>query len=152
MLIRMKLCVGEQQMVRLLNWLVGENVILLANNPSWPTLYESHMRYEIEKIETWSDYGSALAQGVEDCDALSAMRAADLIVRPERALRPGDEGYDLWVQLGRPKVRAEAIMTTRVRPGRSGLYHCITRYWIGGKSFHDDPSARLGMYDRRRRA
>lgn len=153
MIVRIKLAFGEQALLRLANgFLVPENVIEIRNNPKLPTLYESGMRYARERVETWCDYLSALAQGVEDCDALSAMRAADLVARPRQALQPGDDGFREYVAAGRPaSLRAEVMMTTRVPRGSSGTYHCVTRYMINGTWYRDDPSARLGMYDRRRR-
>jgi hypothetical protein len=148
-LIGMKLASGEQEWVSLLNWLARSNARLLRGRPDLPGLYESRVRYEREDVETWCDYLSMLAQGWEDCDGLAAARAGELLARGWRALHPGEGGYALARKLKPSSIAAEVVLTTRVLPGDHGLYHCIDRYEIDGRVFWDDPSARLGMLERR---
>lgn len=172
-----QLAFDENAALRLLNWLAQENARIikqydesaLREGAPWralPGLYESGVRYEREKGEIWGDVINVYAIGVEDCDALSAIRAGELMARGWRALRPnwqtlyaqglplpedyqdrypGDEGYDLAMKLKPESIKAEVYLKTNAEPGRPGLYHCVTRYWIGGREFRDDPSARLGM-------
>jgi len=150
-LVTIKVAFGEQSLLRLLNWLADENRRILQAHPDLPGLYESGVYYEREKRETWCDYLMMLAQGHEDCDGLSAARAGELMARGAAALQPGDGGYREAKALGLTSIRAECIMTTRVKPGESGLYHCVTAYKVGANVYRDDPSARLGMLDGRRR-
>jgi hypothetical protein len=135
------------RVVRLLNWLVGENVVLLRERPL-PLLYDTHVVYAIEQVETLSDCHIVYAQGKDDCDSLGAWRAAELIVYGYQAMRPGDAGYELAQQLRPASIKAEAILTTQQVSGPADLYHCITQYTLGGQIFHDDPSERLGMSGR----
>jgi hypothetical protein len=86
-----------------------------------------------------------LAQGHEDCDGLAAARAGELLARGWKALRAGDEGFELARRLRPASIRAEVMLTTRSEPNNPGLYHCIVRYRLGDRWFRDDPSARLGM-------
>lgn len=145
MRIAVKLAFHEQAAVRLLNWLAQENAILLRAQPNLPLLYDSGITYRRERDETWCDFLNMLAQGHEDCDGLAAARAGELLARGWKALRPGDDGYDL-AQRERPaSLRAEVMLTTRSRTDDPGLYHCIVRYPLGGRWLRDDPSARLGM-------
>ena len=146
MKIAVKLAFDERGALRLLNWLAQENAIILRARPDLPLLYDSGVTYQREEDETWSDYLNLLAEGHEDCDALSAARAGELIARGYRALAPGDEGYAEATKLKPATIAAEVMLRTRTRPDRPGLYHCIVRYPVGGKWFRDDPSARLGMY------
>lgn len=164
MKIAVALAFQEDAALRLLNWLAAENARIIRTyderakkkgEDPLPGLYESGVRYEVEEEELWSDYLNLLAQGFEDCDALAAARAGELRARGWKALVgrdqedpvrfPGDEGLKLAQALRPASIPAEVILTTRARPGRPGLYHCIVRYTIGGKTFFDDPSARLGM-------
>ena len=164
--IKLRLAFDEKAAVRLLNWLAQENARELRlydrrarrfGSRPLPSLYESGVLYRREEEETWSDYLNLLLQGHEDCDALAAARAGELIARGWRMLRPrsagdavrypGDQGYEI-ARRDRPKsIHAEVMLTTHAEPGESGLYHCVVRYWLGGRWFRDDPSARLGMYD-----
>ncbi|MCB9759107.1 MAG: hypothetical protein H6739_04645 [Alphaproteobacteria bacterium] len=145
MRITVKMAFDEAGALRLLNWLARENAILLGEQPDLPLLYDSGVRYEREDDEVWCDFVNLLAQGHEDCDALAAARAGELMARGWKALRAGDEGYEA-ARWRRPRrIKAEVMLTTRTRPGEPGLYHCIVRYRVGGRWYRDDPSARLGM-------
>lgn len=146
MRIAVKLAFDELAAVRLLNWLARENALLLRERPELPLLYESGVVYRREKNEVWCDYLNLLTQGHEDCDALSAARAGELLARGWTALAPGDPGYRHARNTRPASIRAEVFLRTRVRPGRVGLYHCVTRYRLNGRWLMDDPSARLGMY------
>lgn len=141
-----RLAFDERGSLRLLNWLAYENAIILTQRPELPLLYDSHVFYETETTETWSDCLSTLNAGVEDCDSLSAWRAGELMARGHRALHPWSDGYR-YAQAHRPAhIAADCVLKTRSstdRPG--GLYHCITRYFLGSHTYYDDPSARLGM-------
>ncbi len=146
MKIAVKLAFDEHAAVRLLNWLAQENAIILRAQPELPLLYDSGVVYQREVDETWSDYINLLAQGHEDCDALAAARAGELLARGWKALAPGDGGYALAQRAHPGTIHAEVMLRTRTRPDQPGLYHCITRYRVGGRWFRDDPSARLGMH------
>jgi len=162
--ITVALAFDEKAALRLLNWLAKENEREIRiydrraakkGEASLPTLYGSGVRYEVEKVELWSDYINLMIQGFEDCDALAAARAGELMARGWRVMRPrdpndpvrypGDGGFATAMRLKPRSIRAEVMLTTDGRPGRPGLYHCIVRYWIGGREYRDDPSARLGM-------
>ncbi len=145
MKIAVKLAFDERAALRLLNWLAQENAILLRAQPELPLLYDSGVVYKKESSETWCDFLNLLTQGHEDCDGLAAARAGELQARGWRALKPGDEGYELARRLRPKELHAEVMLTTRSRPDDPGLYHCIVRYRIGDQRFRDDPSARLGM-------
>ncbi len=142
---------GENKSVRLLNWLAEWNAEILRKKPALPGLYASGVRYERESEETWSDYVNLLLQRWEDCDALAAARAGELKVRGWRALAPGDDGYAEAKRRGLERLEARVFMRTRLRPGKPGLYHCLVKYRLGADRgwLYDDPSARLGMLDRR---
>lgn len=152
MKIAVKLSFSEQAALRLLNWLARENARILRARPDLPGLYQAGVRYQLEREETWCDYLALLAQGWEDCDGLAAARAGELLARGGRALGPTDPGYAEARRLGLRSIRAEVYLRTRVRPGRSGLYHCVVRYRVGERWYRDDPSARLGMNEVRRAA
>lgn len=145
MKIAVKMAFDEAGAVRLLNWLASENELIFDARPDLPGVYDSRVYYQREREETWSDWINTLAQGHEDCDALAAARAGELRSRGWRALQPGDAGYALARRLRPRRIKALVMMTTR-RSGRGGQYHCIVQYWIGGRQFRDDPSARLGMH------
>ncbi len=146
MRIAVKLAFDEGAAVRLLNWLAGENDRLLRARPEIPLLYESGVIYRREQDETWSDALNTLAQGWEDCDALSAWRAGELMARGYTALTPGDGGYREATRRRLKRLEAEVFLRTNAPEGQTGLYHCIVRYRVGRQWFRDDPSARLGMY------
>ena len=146
MKIAVKLAFDELGAVRLLNWLAQENAVILRARPDLPLLYDSGVVYRREVDETWSDYLNLLAEGHEDCDALSAARAGELIARGWKALAPGDEGYELAARTKPATIPAEVMLRTRTPRDRPGLYHCVVRYPVGGRWFRDDPSARLGMH------
>ena len=146
MRIAVKLAFDEQAAVRMLNWLARENALLLRERPELPLLYESGVVYRREKNEVWCDFLNLLSQGHEDCDALSAARAGELMARGWKALSPDEPGYRHARRNRLTSIRSEVFLRTRVRPGRVGLYHCVTRYRLKGRWLVDDPSARLGMY------
>lgn len=164
--IQVRLAFDEMASVRLLNWLAKENARIFRGydraaarkgRRSLPGLYESGVIYRREKVEIWSDYLNLLMQGHEDCDALSAARTGELLARGWKALRPrdpndpvrypGDGGYEQARRLRLESIEAQCFITTRTKPGQGGMYHCLTRYWIGDTEYRDDPSARLGMID-----
>ena len=145
--ITVALTFNERDAVSLLNWLARCNARLLRERPSLPLLYATSVRYAREEVETWSDFIQLLAQGWEDCDALASARAGELIARGWRALSPSDPGYAAAKAAGLSTIPAEVALTTSLRPGEHGLYHCVVRYVVVGTAWYDDPSARLGMLD-----
>lgn len=148
MRIAVRLAFDENAALRLLNWLARENALLLRERPELPLLYDSGVVYRREVDETWSDYLNMLAQGHEDCDGLAAARAGELLARGWRALRPGDPGFETARRQRLKRIKAQVFLETTSRPGEPGLYHCLVHYWIGGRRYRDDPSARLGMHGR----
>jgi hypothetical protein len=159
-----RLAFTEMGSLRLLNWLAGENALLIRamderalreGENALPPLYESGIRYEREDEEIWSDFLNMIIDGHEDCDALAAGRAGELMARGWRVMYPydprdpvrfpGDEGYDEAMYYQPESIPAEVMLRTNAELGRPGLYHCIVRYWINGREYRDDPSARLGM-------
>ena len=149
MIIKVALTFNERDAVSLLNWLARCNARLLRERPSLPLLYATSVRYDREEEELWSDYIQLLAQGWEDCDALAAARAGELIARGWKALSPRDPGYAAAKAANLTTIPAEVALTTSVRQGEHGLYHCIVRYSVNGAVWFDDPSARLGMLPER---
>lgn len=147
--ITVALTFNERDAVSLLNWLSRCNARLLRERPSLPLLYDTSVVYGREEEETWSDYIQLLAQGWEDCDALAAARAGELLARGWRALAPSDPGYASARAACLTSIPAEVALTTQLRPGEHGLYHCIVRYVVDGTVWYDDPSARLGMLPER---
>lgn len=147
--ITVALAFSEQDAVSLLNWLARTNARILRENPGLPGLYASGVVYRRETDETWSDYINLLAQGWEDCDSLAAARAGELLARGQSALAPEDGGYREAKRRKLRRIPAEVFLRTRARPDAPGLYHCLVRYRVGGRWYYDDPSARLGMLDRR---
>jgi hypothetical protein len=145
MKIAVKLAFDEQAALRLLNWLAAENAILLRARPDLPLLYDSGVVYRREADETWSDYLNLLVQGHEDCDALAAARAGELLARGWKALAPEDGGFDEARRRRPESIPAEVLLRTRARPDEPGLYHCVVRHRVGRTWHRDDPSARLGM-------
>ena len=139
----------EQRVLRLLNWLARENAIHHVENPGLPLLYDSGVRYQRESHEHFSDVKNLYLQGWEDCDALAAARAGELLARGWAALRPGEAGYERARRLRPSRILAEVYLRTRVPDGQTGLYHCVVRDQVGSTWYYDDPSARLGMYSRR---
>lgn len=135
----------ERGALRLLNWLAWENAVILTQRPDVPRLYDTSVRYQRERKETWSDCLETLAAGWEDCDSLAAWRAGELMARGQRAMLPFDPGYE--AASGLENIAADCIIKTR-SPAPGGQYHCVTRYWIGKREYYDDPSARLGMNGR----
>ena len=148
--IKVALTFNERDAVSLLNWLARCNARLIRDQPKLPLLYASRVRYEREEEETWSDFIQLLAQGWEDCDALAAARAGELLARGWRALSPNDPGYAAAKAANLTSIPAEVALTTQLPVGeRGGLYHCIVRYVVNGTVWFDDPSARLGMLPER---
>ncbi len=148
--ITVALTFNERDAVSLLNWLARCNARLLRERPRLPLLYRTSVRYGREEEETWSDFIQLLAQGWEDCDALAAARAGELIARGWRALSPSDPGYAAAKAANLTSIPAEVALTTQLPEGaRGGLYHCIVRYVVDGTVWFDDPSARLGMLPER---
>ena len=143
--ITVALTFNERDAVSLLNWLARCNARLLRERPSLPRLYDTSVKYGREEEETWSDYIQLLAQGWEDCDALASARAGELLARGWRALSPDDPGYGPAKAARLSSIPAEVALTTTIRHGEHGLYHCIVRYVVNGIVWFDDPSARLGM-------
>lgn len=148
MKIAVELAFGEGAALRLLNWLAHENKLIFLEKPDLPGLYEAGVHYEPEKEEEWADYLNLLLKKHEDCDALAAARAGELMARGYRALsaRRGDCGARLARDLRLQHIRAKVILRTRVDPGDTGMYHCIVKYWVGTRACYDDPSIRLGMH------
>ena len=147
--ITVALTFNERDAVSLLNWLARCNARLIRDQPKLPRLYDSRVVYAREEEETWSDYIQLLAQGNEDCDALAAARAGELLARGWRALSPEDPGYTEARAARLTTIPSEVALTTQVRPGSHGLYHCVVRYVVEGTIWFDDPSARLGMLPER---
>lgn len=135
------------EVLRLLNLVAGIDGRQFAADPSLPGVYESGVVYRREEDETFADWKNTLLQGWEDCDSLAPARAGELVARGYRALRLGDDGYE-HAQRNRPaSIEAWCFLTTRSDPKEKGkLYHVEVNYHIGGRIYHDDPSARLGMY------
>lgn len=148
MRIAVELAFDEPAAVRLLNWLARENARIFAARPDLPGLYETQVRYQREEQEVWSDYINLLLQGHEDCDALAAARAGEILARGWRALSAarGDSGWREARLLHNRRLYAEVVLRTRTEVDRPGMYHCIVRYRVAGRWYYDDPSARLGMY------
>jgi hypothetical protein len=147
--ITVALTFNERDAVSLLNWLARCNARLLRERPTLPLLYATSVRYGREEEETWSDYIQLLAQGWEDCDALAAARAGELIARGWRALSPSDPGYAAARAERLESIPSEVALTTQIKKGEHGLYHCVVRYVVNGTTWFDDPSARLGMLPER---
>ena len=143
--ITVRLSFSEQAALRLLNWLAQENAILRRTQPDLPLLYDSGVVYRPERDERWSDLLCTYIAGQEDCDALAAARAGELLALGWRALRKGDAGYEQARRSRPDTIQAEVYLTTQNPEGQMGLYHCLVRYRIDGVWFSDDPSARLGM-------
>lgn len=140
--IRIYLAAGEEQSVRLLNWLVWWNAGVLRSLPHLPLLYQSGVYYQREAEETWSDVLNLYLQGWEDCDALAAARAGELRARGWRALAADDPGFAEARARNLSSISADVVLRTR----NNQLYHCICRYRVGSQTYYDDPSARLGMF------
>lgn len=135
--------------MRLLNWLAHENARLFREYPDLPGVYESGVEYRREAQEDWADWWHVLQQGWDDCDALAAARAGELLARGWRAIPRGYSSWGLAQRLRPASIHAEVEVRTEVPLGSTGLYHCIVRYRVGDRWFWDDPSARLGMFPRR---
>jgi hypothetical protein len=144
--IEVRVTKSEKGLVELLNWLARHNARLLRERPDLPLLYESGVRYQRESTEVWSDYLATLEQGHEDCDALAAARAGELMAWGARAMTEVDGGFARARRLGLRTVPAWVELHTRGPKGGANLYHCVVIYQVGDTFYRDDPSARLGMY------
>ena len=144
--IELRVTKTELGLVELLNWLARHNARLLRERHDLPLLYESGVRYQREATEVWSDALATLEQGHEDCDALAAFRAGELLAWGADAMTAEDGGFALARRLGLRSVPAWVQLHTRGRKGGANLYHCVVLYRVGDLFFRDDPSARLGMY------
>ncbi len=148
--IEMRLTKSEPGLVELLNYLARHNARLLAERPDLPLLYESGVVYQRELTEVWCDFLAMLEQGHEDCDALSAARAGELMAWGWEAMSPEDGGWNLAQVLRPARIPAWVLLRTKGEKGQPNLYHCITLYRVGDTWWLDDPSARLGMFPGRR--
>ena len=137
---------NEQTTLELLQVLARHNARLMAQHPGFPLLYRSGVVYRREPTEEWLDAGQVIDRGEGDCEDLASWRAAELVARGWKALRPGDGGYALAKRLQLDTLEAHPFLRTRQLPGKRKLYHCVTRYRVGPHWYRDDPSARLGMY------
>ncbi len=146
--ILVKTTFDEGRVLRLLGWLASENARILRSNASLPLLYESNIVYAPERGEVFSDVTHTLLAGHEDCDALAAYRAGELVARGAAALFRGEPGFSAARKRRLRSIQAEPMLTTRTKPGERGLFHCIVRYKIGNRWYRDDPSERLGMNGR----
>jgi hypothetical protein len=144
--IELRMTKTERGLVELLNLIARHNRDLLWERPDLPLLYESGVRYEREKTEIWSDYLALLEQGHEDCDALAAARAGELMAWGHEAMSPVDGGFALARHLRLTSIPAWVQLHTRGPHGGANLYHCVVIYRVGNTFYRDDPSARLGMY------
>lgn len=148
-MIRVELTFDEAAVARLLEWLADVNHRLMLASPSMPLIYDSGVVYRRELRERFSDYAHVLLRGHDDCDSLAAARVGELRARGWRALRPGEGGYEI-AQVTRPvSIPARVVIRTRRPKDDPGQYHVLLNYQLGGTTFYDDPSARLGMYSRR---
>ena len=145
----LKIAFDEPELLRLLQFVAEANGRLLGDRLRQgiplPLLYDSGVLYGMEKEETWGDALSALTQGWEDCDGLAAWRVGELLAHGANALAPGEGGYRAAQRQGLDSIPAQVLFTTRSSPRNPGQYHCIARYWVDGREYRDDPSARLGM-------
>lgn len=101
----------------------------LRDNPNTPALYESGVKYAREgSPEQWFDIPNILRRGEDDCEGLAGWRCAECRVA----------GFD-----------SDPVLKRFERDDGSVLYHCITEIHMpDGRVVLDDPSARLGMFDR----
>lgn len=154
MRIIIEMAFDEAAALRLLNFLARENARIYLGNPDLPSIYDPNVRvhYAPEREEEWADVINVILKGREDCDALAAARAGELMARGARALsiERGDWGALEARRLGLKHLPAKVVLRTRLEPGQTGMYHCIVKYRVGNHVYYDDPSARLGMYTRGR--
>lgn len=148
MRVQMQIEFDEVGVLRLLQALAEHNATLLRRDPNLPLLYDSCVVYLREQDETFCDVLNMHRRGEEDCDGLAAARAGELMARGYRALRSGEPGYKAAYAAQLQSIPAQVMLTTYTAHGVAGLYHCIVRYWVNGKEYRDDPSARLGMLNR----
>ena len=118
---------GELPLLAQIEAMVQCNEYWLRHHADTPGLYESGVRYQREgKPERWYDIPHIMLRGYDDCEGLSAWRAAELRMA----------GY-----------QAQATLKRFTRPDGSTLYHCLAEVKKGRQMIIDDPSARLGMFE-----
>ena len=144
--IELRMTKSERGLVELLNLIARHNRDLMWERPDLPLLYESGVRYQREPREIWSDYLATLEQGHEDCDALAAARAGELMAWGHEAMSPVDGGFAAARRAGLRSIPAWVQLHTRGVHGSANLYHCVVIYRVLDQFYRDDPSARLGMY------
>lgn len=124
------------------------NAIYLKIHPEAPNLYQSGVKYRRDperrrivdsligasenEAELWLDIPSILDRGYDDCEGLACYLAAELRVRSKNSLGVG----------------RRAIASCVLKPVGVGKWHAVTCDPATGQCW--DPSAKLGMYDRRR--
>lgn len=128
--------------LELLEALVRINEGILQDEPDFPALYGSGVRYQREIEERFVDVAGVLRDGIEDCDSLSAWRCAEFRVRGWKALLPSHPGYREAKRMRLRSIRAQVFLR---RPKNDNLYHALVVYRVGTEIYEDDPSARLGM-------
>lgn len=128
--------------LHLLHAIAAANAEILAGNPRFPLLYRAPVVYQNEQGEVWRTADKVLREGVEDCDGLACWRAGELMARGYRAVFPFEKAYPLAQRLRPARISARPVLLRM----DAGLYHCITVYELGGETFVDDPSQRLGMH------
>ena len=122
------LAASEETLSILLIALTAANCVYLREHPNPPELYSAGIRYvrEAPGVEKWKGIRRCIEDGYADCEDLACYRAAWAIVRQGRA------GTHVTFS-GR-----------EIRPGFR-LYHIFCQY---PDRTTEDPSARLGMFDR----
>lgn len=128
--------------LELLEALVRINEGILQDEPDFPALYGSGVRYQREIEERFVDVAGVLRDGIEDCDSLSAWRCAEFRVRGWLALLPSHPGYREAKRMRLRSIRSQVFLR---RPKNDNLYHALVVYRVGTEIYEDDPSARLGM-------
>lgn len=122
----------------MLNTLTACNVYFLRDNPAFPGIYESGIRYDEEPIgqEDWCDAPTVLQQGWGDCEDLACWRSAEMIVQGERAAARSPNA---------PIIRSLPIFKWRRLNPHTTLYHILCMHEIDGQRVIEDPSRKLGM-------
>lgn len=120
---------------------VTENERLLGSG-SWPLLYDAGVVYQTDPPdEPWMVLDQVVARGAGDCEDLAGWRAAELRHLGWRAMRPGDDHYEVASALRPDTIDATADILDYGR----GVYHAVVHYPLDGVLLQEDPSARLGM-------
>jgi hypothetical protein len=108
---------------RLLGSLTAINADYLAENPQFPLMYFSGVKYRHDKdADYWRDAARIREIGFGDCDNLSCWRAAELQVRFN--------------------INAIPVFMHRVKPDGTDLFHIVVQY---PNLIVEDPSVALGM-------